>query len=201
MKKHIQILAILLLMSQLGKAQNLSFGPMVGLNLSEISNLPNSSTKTGLLIGGFFNYSHKSSFGVGVQVLYNQLGANLNNNTEQIRLNYLQVPVLATYYFGPKNAVGVIRPKLFIGPHLNFLLNATNKAGNDINTNESQFNTTDFGGTLGGGLNYSVSKKVWLNFDVRYNFGLIDISKNPSLVNHNQSLGINVGLSFPLGNI
>lgn len=201
LKKIVMMTAVLVMAGKLSMAQNLSFGPTVGVNFADLHGLKNTSLKSGLAAGGFFNYSIKTSFGIGAQILYSQMGANINENTDQINLNYIQVPVLATYYFGTKNEAGSIRPKLFVGPHLNFLLNSSNKAGNDINPDGTRFNAVDFGATLGGGLNYNLGSKSWINFDVRYGIGLIDISKDPNVTMTNRGLSVNLGVSFPIGSI
>lgn len=202
MKKHtLKCIVFLLLVGNLATAQNLSFGPMAGLNVTSLSGKPNTSSKTGLLTGGFFNYSSKNWFGVGVQFLYNQMGAKLDAPSEEINLNYLQVPVLFTYYFSGENKPGSFRPKLFAGPHVNFLLNAKNKEGNDLNPNDLFYNNTELGVTLGGGFNYALQNQIWINVDARYGIGLTDATKAPNTDITNRGFGLTVGLSFPIGNI
>jgi outer membrane protein W len=200
-KQTFLIVVTLLLAGQIVSAQNLSFGPMVGLNLTSLSGKPNSSTKAGLLAGGFFNYSSKNWFGVGVQFLYNQAGAKLDAPAEEINLNYLQVPVLFTYYFAGQNKPGSFRPKLFAGPHANFLLNAKNKEGNDLNPNNTFYKSTELGVTLGGGFNYALQNQMWINVDARYGIGLTDATQAPNTNITNRGFGLTVGLSFPLGTI
>ena len=197
----LKFIVLLLLAGNLVSAQNLSFGPMVGLNVTSLSGKPNSSSKAGLLAGGFFNYSSKNWFGVGVQFLYNQAGAKLDAPTEEINLNYLQVPVLFTYYFAGQNTPGSFRPKLFAGPHANFLLNAKNKEGNDLNPNGNFYKSTDFGVTLGGGFNYALQNQMWINVDARYGIGLTDATQSTTSNSSNRGFGLTVGLSFPLGTI
>ena len=202
MKKNtLKFIVLLLLAGNLATAQNLSFGPMVGLNVTSLSGKPNSSSKAGLLAGGFFNYSSKNWFGVGVQFLYNQMGAKLDAPAEEINLNYLQVPVLFTYYFSGENKPGSFRPKLFAGPHANFLLNAKNKQGNDLNPNNTFYKSSDLGVTLGGGFNYALQNQMWINVDARYGIGLTDATQAPDKNITNRGFGLTVGLSFPLGNI
>lgn len=202
MKKHtFKFIVLFLLAGHLGTAQNLSFGPMVGLNVTSLSGKANTSSKAGLLAGGFFNYSSKNWFGVGVQFLYNQMGAKLDAPAEEINLNYLQVPVLFTYYFSGENKPGSFRPKLFAGPHANFLLNAKNKDGNDLNPNSLYYKNTELGVTLGGGFNYALQNQMWINVDARYGIGLTDATQAPNTNITNRGFGLTVGLSFPLGNI
>ena len=202
MKKHIfLIFAVIVLAGRMASAQNLSFGPMAGLNITSLSGKSNSSSKAGLLAGGFFNYSSKKWFGLGVQILYNQMGAKLDAPAEEINLNYLQVPVLFTYYLAGENKQGSFRPKLFAGPHVNFLLNAKNKMGNDLNPNNTFYKSTELGVTLGGGFNYALSNQMWLNVDARYGIGLTDATQAPNTNITNRGFGVNVGVSFPIGNI
>jgi outer membrane protein W len=199
--KAIVLVTILLLMGQRGFTQNLSFGPMAGLNISSLNNLPDSKSKAGLLAGAFFNYSSKNWFGLGLQVLYNQAGAKLTTPVETVKLNYLQVPILATYYLAGTNTQGSFRPKFFVGPHINFLLNAKNKDGNDLNPDNLYYKTTELGITFGGGFNYALMDKTWLNFDIRYGVGLTNATQSPTTNITNNALGITLGVSFPIGSI
>lgn len=191
----------LFFMSRMSNAQNLSFGPMAGLNISSLNNYANTSSKAGLLAGAFLNYSSKNWFGLGVQVVYNGLGAKLTTPTETIRLNYIQVPILATYYLSGSNTQGSFRPKFFAGPHVNFLLNAKNKDGNNLNPNNLYYKSTELGLTFGAGFNYAVMDKTWLNFDVRYGLGLTDATQAPKVNITNNAFAITLGLSFPIGSI
>lgn len=202
MFKKIVLGLTLALFSQIADAQNLSFGPIVGANFSELHNLANSSTKTGVKLGAFVNYSTEKSFGLGLQVYYNQLGANIGNNTDKLKLSYIEVPLLATYYLGSSVKKGAFRPKVFIGPHVDFLLDAVDSKGTSLSTGGTTINSIDYGVTVGAGLNYAIAKQTWLNFDVRYAAGLADVYKSPTLSTiKNNNISINVGVSFPLGNL
>lgn len=202
MFKKIVLGMVLALLSQITSAQNLSFGPIVGANFSELHNLANSSSKTGVKLGAFVNYSTEKSFGLGLQVYYNQLGANIGNNTGKLKLSYIEVPLLATYYLGSSIKQGAIRPKVFIGPHVDFLLDAVDSNGISLNTGGTTINKVDYGVTVGAGLNYALANQTWLNFDVRYAAGLADVYKTATLSTvRNNNISINLGISFPLGNL
>lgn len=197
--KKIAILALLCVCSTLLKAQNLSFGPTVGVNFANLSGFNSLESKAGLSTGLFLNYSTQSHFGIGAQVLYSELGAKFKNSDEEINLDYVQIPVLATYYFGSKQTTGLWRPKVFAGPYVGFLTSAQNQKGGDLNQGGAYYNKTDVGLTLGAGVNYALSQKMWLNLDARYGLGLTDVMKGQAQTVANRAFSVNFGLSFPLG--
>lgn len=151
-------------------------------------------------MGGFINYSANSGFGVSGQVLYTQLGTKEKVGDGVFRLSYVQVPILATYFLGKFGQK--VRPKLFLGPHVNFLINAKNQDGVDLNPKIGDIRPSksiDAGPTAGVGLNVRLANKIWLNTDVRYGMGLVPLGPEGLIKIYNQNFGVNVGVSFPLG--
>jgi len=202
MKKSIQFVALAMLLSQAAIAQeNISFGPLAGVSIAKFrGDLSNQAWNPGPTLGGFINYSANSGFGVSGQVLYTQLGSGTKLGDDVIRLNYIQVPILATYFLGKFGQK--VRPKLFLGPHVNFLLNAKNQDGVDLNPkigDSRRFKSIDAGLTAGVGLNVRLANKIWLNTDVRYGMGLVPLGPEGLIKIYNQNFGVNVGVSFPLG--
>jgi hypothetical protein len=196
----ILLLAFTLCISRAQAQENVSIGPLVGLSIANLrGDITGTNWKPGLTVGGFYNYSSRSGFGFSGQLLFTQMGAQTNNKTNAITLNYIQAPLLATFFFGRYGSA--LRPKIFLGPNLNFLVSARDKNGNNINgdPNNRVYNPFDLGVTFGGGLNYRLHDKVWLNFDARYGVGLLDITRIDNFNIKNNNWGINVGLSFPLG--
>jgi outer membrane protein W len=196
----ILLLAVTLFVTQAHAQENVSIGPIAGVSIANFrGNVSNTNWKPGLTIGGFYNYSSKSGFGFSGQLLFTQMGAQVFNKTNEINLNYIQAPLLATFFFGQYG--DVVRPKIFLGPSLNFLVGAKDKDGNNLNgdSNNRVFNPFDLGLTFGAGLNIRLQEKIWLNLDARYGLGLIDVTKDASTNVKNNNFGINVGLSFPLG--
>jgi len=75
-KTIISIFILLMYVSALG--QNFSIGPVVGLNVSNLSgDIENNSFKAGFAGGIFANYSITTDFGLTGQVLYSQQGTNV----------------------------------------------------------------------------------------------------------------------------
>lgn len=198
-KKHFLLAALVSLCTAAQAQENVSFGPVLGITSAKLrGDIGNTKAKTGLTAGLFLNYSIESRFGLQGQLLYTQLGTGFTNNPGEINLNYLQLPILATFFLNDRGQP--FRPKLFLGPHVGVLLAATNENGANLNsdTNNPAFKTFDAGLTLGGGFNARISRKVWLNADVRYGLGLVDVTPAPSTLN-NRNWGVNLGVSFPLG--
>jgi hypothetical protein len=190
----ILLLAGLLTTSQAIAQENVSIGPVVGLsvanfrgNTSAIGN--ETDWKPGLTVGGFYNYSSKTGFGFTGQLLFTQMGAQINN---------IQLPLLATFFFGRYG--DAVRPKVFLGPSLNFMVGARDKNGNNLNgdSNNRVYNPFDLGLTFGAGVHIRLQEKIWLNLDARYGLGLLDVSKDSNKM-HNSNWGLNAGISFPLG--
>lgn len=203
-KKSLLFVAALAVSSSLyaQRARNLSIGPMIGVNVSNLrGDIANNTAKAGLVAGGFFNYSIVEHFGISGQITYNRMGSRFTEPMyglgDRLRLNYLNVPLLAVFYFGEGLRPGTVRPKLFLGPHANFLLVAKDQA--DQNRTK-EFNGVDFGATVGGGLNFALRNQRWVNLDVRYGLGLSDVRKNDNLAWKNGAFSATLGVSFPLGN-
>jgi len=192
-KTIISIFTLLMYISAFG--QNFSIGPMVGLNVSNLSgDIENTTFKAGFAGGVFANYSITTDFGLTGQVLYSQQGANIElaGVEQKIKLDYLQIPILGAYYFGKDK----FRPKVMLGPQFGFLLSAKDKDGSDIDPNGAIYETNDLSAVLGAGFNYNIAPKIWLNADVRYNYGISNISKLGGDELRNQHFAVMVGVSI-----
>lgn len=192
------VIAFIALNTQIIKAQTLSVGPMVGVNLSTITAAPNTQYLSGIALGGFANYSIDSHFGVTAKLLYNQLGSAYTYNGDINRLHYIQLPVTGVYYFAEEGQQ--FRPKVFAGLYIGSLLKATHKSGDEVLANDGtpMYNKIDVGGILGLGFNYRIKSRTWLNVDAGYNAGFSDLTKNAIDKFHNKAFSLNVGVSFPV---
>lgn len=189
--KKLAILIILCLFGKMLFAQNstnFSIGPKFGLTLSE-TNATNADIIPGIQYGITSTYSINQSSGVGVDVLLSQNGYKVNNNV--YRLNYIKIPLLYKFFF---NELGdAFRPRIEVGLSPAFLLNASNEETNISNA----YNKTALGVMGGLGFNYRLSNRVWLNADLRADYGLTDITVNNSNPK-NRVIGINLGVAYGL---
>lgn len=196
MQKKLIILTFISLATLNAYSQNVSIGPIIGFNYTKISNTEGSEFKPGINTGIFLNYSTKTDFGLNASVIYSQLGGDLVNSDNFIRLNYLQIPVNLVYYFGEGMKKGAFRPKIFLGPYVGFLLSANSPGFTDEQTLK-QLNTSDLGINIGTGFNFAIQSQTWINVDLKYGHGLTQV---PKVFNYqNRALSLSVGISFPLG--
>jgi outer membrane protein W len=198
MKKIFLTSAILLIINILNfsYAQNVSIGPALGANLATMAGngFSNTELKAGFAGGLFINYSIADDFGLMGSLLYSQQGTKIANVDNPFKFDYIQVPILASYFLGEKGSK--FRPKILLGPQIGFLLKAESPNGTDLKANSE---STDISGVLGLGFNYNLSKGIWLNMDARLGWGFTDINKATPEA-YNRYGAVMVGLSFPLGN-
>jgi outer membrane protein W len=212
MKKLIAGIALVTL-GKVSTAQNVSFGPVVGVGHSWITGVENTKFKPSVNIGGTLVYSFVPHWGIGGDIRFSFLEGvktkvESGNNKVVTNLNatYLRIPLKAFYFFGEYG--DRLRPKLYIGPSVGFFLGGNQKikttAGNNSNTiktdSKDYLKSIDFGFVAGGGINYRLQKSTWLNVDLVYNNGLIDISEGNSY-NASRNLGISAGVTFPMGTV
>ncbi len=95
----ILLLVVIFCISRAQAQENVSIGPIAGVSIANFrGDVSNTDWKPGLTVGGFYNYSSRSGFGFSGQLLFTQLGAQVNNKTNKVTLNYIQAPLLATFF-------------------------------------------------------------------------------------------------------
>ncbi|MCC5945337.1 MAG: PorT family protein [Bernardetiaceae bacterium] len=173
---------------------NTSIGLKAGVNAAQLSqeNRPNNAgSRIGANVGAVLNYSVIDHFGITGELVYSMRGESYDNSNNDIKLDYVEIAILPSYYFFlSDNFV----PKVFVGGSYNHLLSA--KLGDaDASTT---YNEADINLILGAGAHLRLGNGRWFVFDLRYNFGLSDITVAPNTV-RNGVFSINLGVTFPLG--
>lgn len=197
------------------------FGPRVGVNLANLSDVDDSKIKTGLVAGGYLVYSFNERFGVSLDLLYSMEGAKFKStltlpgstqtSEQTTTLSYLRAPLLLNVFFGQLG--NPIRPKIVLGPAVGFLLSVENESENRTNnggvitessttsTSKSGYNTIDFGAVAGAGVNIRLADRLWLDTDIRYYIGASELYEksvgdvNPKNQHLQLSIGIGIGLN------
>lgn len=163
-------------MSSLAFAQ--TFGVKGGANFSSVNGggtFNDSKGKVGFYAGAFVNAPIAEKISIQPEVVYNNLGARIANNSDyKLNMDYISIPVMFQY-----NAT----PELYLeaGPQFSFLVNSKFSGPNTTFTNlvnqfnkKENYNSFDFG--LGLGAGYYFTQNIGIT--ARYVAGFTDISKN-----------------------
>ncbi|KIO76656.1 hypothetical protein TH53_13930 [Pedobacter lusitanus] len=185
--KKLLLVAGLLASVHLVKAQNVQLIPKVGLNFSKqaISNIEGEQSKTGFTAGLGVNFKVKNSaFSVQPELNYVSAGTKIKNDKTKYNLNYLELPVLAKYSFGPVY--------INAGPAIGLAVGDVKKIESLYGAKVQKFN---FGIQMGGGVAIPVGKGSVL-VDARYSLGLTDVNKGPATAK-NRGFMATIGYAIP----
>jgi opacity protein-like surface antigen len=165
--KRIILAAMAVMVFGFANAQKTRFGVKGGLNISTVVGGGVDDTKSliGFHVGGFAEIHVVEKFFIQPELLYSTQGTKVDGpfgNDSDVKLNYLNIPVLAKYYF--------IENKFSVeaGPQLGILLSAKSD-GSDI---KDFTRSTDLGFNIGAGYNFTDNLSVGL----RYTIGLSPLS-------------------------
>ena len=185
------------------------FGVKIGVNGGNMLNLPegaNNTTKMSFYAGVFTKFDMGRRFSLQPELVYSRQGARLSpmqlfpdesgqlidlgELNKQIRLNYINIPIVVSYKVWEDLFVSV-------APQLGINLNAIDRTKYNDYTATTKLNgirRCDF--SLGVGLGYQIWSK--LDVTVRYNLGFTNITKSKSDFNqHNIKNGVlQLGLGF-----
>ncbi|MCM0668463.1 porin family protein [Flavobacterium tyrosinilyticum] len=167
--KKIILSAIAIMAFAFTNAQSTRFGVKGGLNISSIvgGDVDNTKSLVGFHVGGLAEIHVVEKFFIQPELLFSAQGAKFDGpfgNDGDLKLNYLNIPVLAKYY--------IVDNKFSVeaGPQLGILLSAKSD-GEDF---KDYTRSTDLGFNLGAGYNFTDNFSVGL----RYTIGLSPISDN-----------------------
>lgn len=167
------------------------FGPKFGFNITSISNIELDKSKFSFLAGGFAEFRFNREFSFLAELLYARQGdADKHKDVkERLRVNYLNIPLMAKYYVWQGLSVN-------FGPQIGFALNAREVTKNDdatVKLKVKNLNTLDFG--FGLGVSYDFD---WgLVVSTRYNLGLTNVFDKDDVGNNkSRSFQLTAGWRF-----
>jgi hypothetical protein len=167
-------------------SKNFSYGAKAGLNVSTLTG-EKSSSKVGFTLGGFGMIKFGSDVGLAAELLYSQQGCDFTGSDVTVKLDYLNIPILAYYYI--KQVEG-LSAKIGIQPSL--LLSSNVDYGHMSYTDG--FNTLDV--AIPVGISYEFA--FGLLFDARYNIGITNVFDGTWKFNNKDS-GNNMVFKFTAG--
>jgi hypothetical protein len=140
-------------------------------------------------------YGTREWWGIGADVRYSVEGSKIEfgSTTRTTRLDYIRVPIKGMIFF--RKYEDDFRPKITLGPSVGFLVKEENDYVDTYNLTANQF---DFGVNASVGFNYRTTENSWINFDINYYQGLMDVRDNPNQTEYNGNIGINLGFAIGL---
>ncbi|RZJ77211.1 MAG: PorT family protein [Flavobacterium sp.] len=170
------------------KAQKLALIPKAGINISTqaIEGLGNEKGKVGFQGGLGLNIQTGDNFSIQPEINYVSKGTKLEfgNTKTSLDLNYLEVPILAKYAFGPVYVNA--------GPSIGLSVDKKSTVARNYG---DELKKIDFGVQMGAGLALPLGKgKVII--DGRYALGLNNIAKNGNEIK-NRGILTSLGYMIP----
>ena len=212
MKKLVVICSIVFFLSPTSKAQDVYFGPKVGVNLThffysgEDANYLKEMSKLKMAshFGAFAEIVFDEYFSLQPELLYSIKGARYRNSTDEdfkssYVLKYISIPVVGKYYVTKEIS-------LEAGPQVAYLLSAKNiEISDELSTNlgdeaasvdiKDKMQALDFGVTAGVGY----LTKTGFYISARYTFGILNAHKtlaDENTIIHNGAIQVSFGFSF-----
>lgn len=139
----------------------ISIGAKGGLNVSSLNGLNETNFETKALIGfhagGYITFNLGRNFALQPELVYSTQGAQLENATEDLKLNYFNVPVVVKFLTNNGFYVEA-------GPQLGFQVGSV-----DNEDFEDDVKNSDF--SIVGGIGFQPTKSAF-GIGARYNVGL-----------------------------
>jgi len=174
---------------------NLEFGIITALSISNVSDSYNQRTKSLIEYSGgaFGNYYLSEQWSLKLKAIYERKGyaEGLYENREtDVAFNMISVPVTANFYFGKNN-----NWYINLGPYIGFMIAAK---ATSFNVDVTRlFNSTDFG--IAGGIGYKLpigeNLDVFAEIDNQTGLSDILIENSGSAVTNNR-FSFNLGIIF-----
>lgn len=186
--------------AQNGTASPWDFGLTAGVNIATLGgdDAEDTDNLTGFFLGVSLVRPMTDMISFQGEVAYSRKGAKINigGTDVELRLDYIDVPLLAKIHLGPATPGGV-RPALFIGPMVAFNIGCEGEAlgvSADCEDEDIEIKSVDFGLVGGAGLDFDR-----FGVFVRYQFGLASIDdSNDSADVFNRVIQIGGRVSVPL---
>lgn len=175
---------------------DLKFGVKAGANIATLTgDVENLTSKFAFHIGGVVEIPITDKLSFQPELLYSSQGAEYDEGlgfgavsaNAKIKLDYVNVPLIAKYYVIDNLGVE-------FGPLVGILVSAKEDYGGTTDDAKDDYKSVDFG--LAAGASYKLD--FGLNFGLRYNLGLADINDIDGYDGkaHNGVFQVSVGYMF-----
>ena len=184
-----------------------SIGAKAGVNIANLSFDPDvpagitKSNRVGFKFGAILELGVGGPVFIALEPLFAQKGAKAEGQGGNLAIeaNYLEIPVLLKLKFG----VAGVKPYVFAGPNIGFLLSANlhqEAGGQTADTDiKSTTTSTDFALDVGAGAQFSATKFVAITADARYSLGLSNTNNDPMDPTTVKTTGIQILVGVLIG--
>ncbi len=196
--KKLFLAVVAMMVSATTFAQNevgqLTIQPKVGVNIANITDSDGADPRIGLAAGAEFEYGITDNIGLSAGVLYSMQGAKATEDGADctLKLDYLNVPILANFYVAKGFAV-----KLGVQPGFKLSSKAKVKvsgASVEVDANDIEgVNVKSIDLSIPVGVSYQYQNIV---LDARYNWGVTKIIEDSD--SKHSVFQITVGYKFSL---
>ena len=201
------IAASFILLSDVNAQDNLSLGVKGNFGHSWMNGDGKNLFKPSYGAGLRLVYSANAHLGIGGDLSFSAEGSKKELSEGQTEvctnLNYIRLTPQVLYFFGEYG--DAVRPKIFAGPSLGFLVGGKTKTTvGDVTTSvdsKDSYKGFDAGALIGAGVNCRVAPGKWLNLDLGYTHGFIDQTKADNSTAYNRNFVIGVGLTWGIGKV
>jgi opacity protein-like surface antigen len=174
-------------------------GPWVGLNFATFggSSATNTSTRTGIALGGQLQATLAPSIFLRVGALYSMRGASSSNPSGTAKVNYIEFPVVVGYQFAMQGSQ--VKPYVMAGGQFGFKASCNVESGGTTSDCNTALGTTvastDFGFTFGAGVGFPAGTGH-IMIDARYYIGMTNLISNAGGGAELKNKGFTVGAGY-----
>ncbi|MEG0795370.1 MAG: porin family protein [Odoribacter sp.] len=192
--KKILLFSVAILLIFSAKAQmDITIGPKVGFNVTNITNF-DMKNKLSVHLGGFAEFRFTDFLAIQPELLYSRQGTRdkIDGDKYKLRVNYLNIPMLAKLYVLNDLSID-------LGPELGFALNAKSKrksGDTTVKTKIKENNTVVLNFAVGISYNWDN-----LMLSARYNIGLSNVMDKDKCDGNNKNHVFQLSAGYRLANL
>jgi hypothetical protein len=180
-------------------------GPKLGLNMANASVDPDDGIDKAFKLcfgaGLLAEFGVTKPWSLQVEPMFLQRGVKadvevLPGATVEsiIKLNYLEIPILAKAKFGAIKSHAYV----IAGPSLGILLSAKGEVDGDETDIKDETESFSLSGEIGAGGGFQLAQYVYLQADARYSYGFLDANSDSDIEVKPWDIRFMVGLLFHL---
>ncbi|ARN76642.1 hypothetical protein BST97_00715 [Nonlabens spongiae] len=200
MKKLFLSAMALVAATTMSVAQEIDFGVQAGVNFAKLQgdSVEDADGRTGINVGLTGEYMFNDSFALFTGVIYSQQGLQSEDAgiEQKLKLDYLNVPVLAKFYIADSGF------SIDAGPQIGFIVNDEYTVEGGPLAGETDLDAATIDLSAGGGVSYKFLEGTTLeglSIGARYMIGLSNIYDDDEAFGDdltNSVLSVNLGYRF-----